>query len=111
MLAPQHERIRSSSADFRSTGSSSSLRRPDNEVRSEESALVLHPYKPPPEDIDDLELVKGETIRIISRITATSSPGWWLGSNLRGKSGLFPSNYVELIPQPPKQSEWTPQIY
>jgi len=48
--------------------------------------------------------VEGETIKIINKITA-SGQGWWLGSNSRGKCGLFPSNHVELIPKPPKQSE------
>lgn len=24
--------------------------------------------------------------------------GWWSGTNARGQSGLFPSNYVELLP-------------
>ncbi|KJH42579.1 SH3 domain protein [Dictyocaulus viviparus] len=41
---------------------------------------------------DELKLVRGDTIRVFDK----SSDGWWKGEN-NGRTGWFPSNYVEEI--------------
>ncbi|KAK2068732.1 hypothetical protein P8C59_003360 [Phyllachora maydis] len=43
---------------------------------------------------NELELRDGETITNIEMV----DDDWWMGTNSRGESGLFPSNYVELVP-------------
>ncbi|KAF8381377.1 nck-1 [Pristionchus pacificus] len=53
-------------------------------------ALVKFSYEPKLED--EMELTKGETITVVER----SSDGWWKGE-CRGKTGWFPSNYVEEV--------------
>jgi len=42
---------------------------------------------------NELELKEGETVINIEMV----DEDWWMGENERGESGLFPSNYVELI--------------
>ncbi|CAL1587793.1 unnamed protein product [Knipowitschia caucasica] len=44
------------------------------------------------EEGDELEFRAGDVIEVLDR----SDPLWWKGK-LRGKSGLFPSNYTELL--------------
>lgn len=44
------------------------------------------------EEGDELEFNAGDIIEVLDR----SDPAWWKGK-LRGKSGLFPSNYTELL--------------
>jgi hypothetical protein len=42
---------------------------------------------------NELELTEGETVTNIDMV----DDDWWMGTNSKGESGLFPSNYVELI--------------
>ena len=42
---------------------------------------------------NELELREGELVTNIEMV----DDDWWMGSNSRGESGLFPSNYVELV--------------
>lgn len=44
-------------------------------------------------DQNELDLMAGDVIRILERDLET---GWWTGE-LNGRTGLFPSNYVEEI--------------
>ncbi|KIJ62756.1 hypothetical protein HYDPIDRAFT_176231 [Hydnomerulius pinastri MD-312] len=50
------------------------------------------------EDPNDLSFHAGEVIEII---TETNSD-WWTGRSKAGKQGLFPSTYVEKLPQAPQ---------
>ncbi|KAF9223451.1 SH3-domain-containing protein [Gyrodon lividus] len=51
------------------------------------------------EDPNDLSFHAGEIIQIITETNAD----WWSGRNTSGKQGLFPSSYVEKLPQfPPR---------
>lgn len=59
--------------------------------RSELSALVQFDYEKAEDN--ELELREGEHVTAIE----TVDENWWMGQNARGESGLFPSNYVELI--------------
>lgn len=44
-------------------------------------------------DVDELSLKVGDVIQIVSN----SNEGWWQGK-LGGRTGLFPANYVEMLP-------------
>ena len=60
-----------------------------------EHCEVLFPYKSVNED--ELDLVPGQVIRIISR--DLEDPGWWKGS-FNGKVGVFPDNFVKIVSSP-----------
>ncbi|KAL4816723.1 SIR2-like domain-containing protein [Aspergillus spinulosporus] len=67
---------------------------PENETTT--SAKAIYDYTPKPDYYaSDIPLRTGEIVYDIDR----SSEGWWLGTNSAGKSGLFPSNYVRILPQ------------
>jgi hypothetical protein len=44
---------------------------------------------------NELELRDGERITNIEMV----DEDWWMGQNSRGEVGLFPANYVELVPE------------
>jgi myosin I len=52
---------------------------------------ALYPYSA--SDSDELSFQEGEIIYIVSE----DSSGWWNGKLITGKTGLFPSNYIEKI--------------
>lgn len=56
-----------------------------------ETAVVQYDY----EKVEDneIELKEGEHVTDIEMV----DENWWMGINAHGESGLFPSNYVELI--------------
>ncbi len=54
-------------------------------------ALVQYDYEKAEDN--ELELREGEYVTNIEMV----DDDWWMGQNPRGESGLFPSNYVELV--------------
>ncbi|CAG8951469.1 hypothetical protein HYFRA_00007385 [Hymenoscyphus fraxineus] len=54
-------------------------------------ALIQYDYEKAEDN--ELELVEGEIVSNIEMV----DEDWWMGTNQKGESGLFPSNYVELI--------------
>ncbi|GAB0092469.1 SH3 domain-containing protein [Sergentomyia squamirostris] len=58
-----------------------------------ELCRVLYPYDPLNED--ELELLEGDIITILSK--DLPDKGWWKGE-LRGKVGVFPDNFVSILP-------------
>ncbi|KAK0729426.1 hypothetical protein B0T21DRAFT_292135 [Apiosordaria backusii] len=54
-------------------------------------AVVLFDYEKAEDN--ELELREGEFITNIDQV----DPDWWMGTDARGQSGLFPCNYVEII--------------
>ncbi|KAM0253935.1 hypothetical protein ACHAQJ_007058 [Trichoderma viride] len=54
-------------------------------------ALVQYDYEKAEDN--EIDLVEGEYVTNID----TVDEDWWMGTNARGESGLFPSNYVELV--------------
>jgi hypothetical protein len=54
-------------------------------------ALVQYDYEKAEDN--ELELKEGEYVINIEMV----DDDWWMGQNVHGESGLFPSNYVELI--------------
>ena len=58
---------------------------------SEKRALVQYDYEKAEDN--ELELKEGEYVTNIDMV----DDDWWMGQNSRGETGLFPSNYVELV--------------
>jgi len=65
-----------------------------------EMCRVLFPYEAAVED--ELTLKEGDIITLLSR--ELPDKGWWQGE-LRGKVGVFPDNFVEII-QPEEVNEF-----
>ncbi|CAL7941782.1 unnamed protein product [Xylocopa violacea] len=70
---------------------------PNNKPRVQKPALPRLPkarslYDYDPQDLDELALKEGDILEIIKE----HKGGWWQG-RLKGKTGLFPSNYVVKI--------------
>lgn len=59
-----------------------------------EMCRVLFPYEAANDD--ELTLKEGDLITLLSREVADQ--GWWRGE-LRGKVGVFPDNFVEVVQQ------------
>lgn len=59
-----------------------------------ERAKVIFDYEP--ENPDELKLTVGEVITVITK-DIPDTEGWWEGE-LNGKVGVFPTNFVELLP-------------
>ncbi|XP_020711959.2 SH3 domain-containing kinase-binding protein 1 isoform X2 [Athalia rosae] len=64
----------------------------DKDKHKRELCRVLYPYEALNED--ELTLVEGEVVTIISK--DAPDKGWWKGE-LRGRIGLFPDNFVEIL--------------
>ena len=45
---------------------------------------------------NEIDLVEGEYVTNIEMV----DEDWWMGQNSKGETGLFPSNYVELVEEP-----------
>lgn len=58
-------------------------------------AEALYNYVPTAANVSDLGLIAGDIITNIEK----PDENWWRGTNARGQSGLFPSNYVRILPQ------------
>lgn len=54
-------------------------------------AIATYEYEAAEEG--EIGFTEGETIEAIDQI----DEGWWSGTNSKGETGLFPSNYVELV--------------
>lgn len=54
-------------------------------------ALVQYDYEKAEDN--EIDLVEGEYVTNIDMV----DEDWWMGTNARGESGLFPSNYVEIV--------------
>lgn len=64
-----------------------------------EQCKVIFAYKPLNED--ELDLKEGEIITILSK--DLPDKGWWKGE-LKGKVGVFPDNFVQVISPDGKQN-------
>jgi len=65
-------------------------------------ALISYDYEKAEDN--ELELTEGEYVTNIEMV----DDDWWMGSNSKGESGLFPSNYVELVEDDAPQHEPEP---
>lgn len=59
-----------------------------------ERAKVLFDYEP--QNADELHLKVGDVIRVLTK-DILNTEGWWEGE-LNGRVGVFPDNFVELLP-------------
>ncbi|KAK1477473.1 SH3 domain-containing protein [Colletotrichum abscissum] len=59
-------------------------------------AVIQYDYEKAEDN--ELELREGEYVTNIEMV----DEDWWMGTNSRGESGLFPSNYVELVEDEPE---------
>ena len=48
------------------------------------------------ENDDELNLTEGDMVKVLDQ----EEEGWWRGE-LKGKIGVFPSNFVEIVKGPP----------
>lgn len=62
-------------------------------TKSGKRALVQFDYDKAEDN--EIDLREGEHITNIDMVDAD----WWMGQNSRGEAGLFPSNYVDLVPE------------
>jgi len=67
---------------------------------------VLYSYKA--ENVDELSLDEGDIITILEKELEDS--GWWKGE-LGGKIGVFPDNFVELLPSEEVTHICSPVMY
>ncbi|KAI9474038.1 MAG: SH3 domain-containing protein [Benjaminiella poitrasii] len=74
--------------------SSSSNAIADSAVKSHSTikGMVVHEYKP--ENEDELKLMRGEYITVIDKL---EDDGWWKGMNENGNTGIFPSNFIQIL--------------
>lgn len=61
---------------------------------SVERAKVLYSYKA--ENEDELSIEPGQVITVLCK--SLDDSGWWKGE-LNGNVGVFPDNFVELLPE------------
>ncbi|EFP05572.1 CRE-MLK-1 protein [Caenorhabditis remanei] len=105
-LAPTPEHNRSVSYEETTTASTSTDSVPSVRIRSESSQISMDSPVPASEKCvaayeyeaqreDELALPIGSILRVIKY--ETQEDGWYLGS-LDGKVGMFPANYVRLLP-------------
>ncbi|KAI8063410.1 SH3 domain-containing protein [Gilbertella persicaria] len=55
-------------------------------------AMVIHDYKP--ENQDEIQLMRGEYVTVIDKM---ENDGWWKGTSENGATGIFPSNFVQVV--------------
>ncbi|KAG2227145.1 hypothetical protein INT45_003875 [Circinella minor] len=69
--------------------------------------MVIHDYDP--EKSDELKLLRGEHVTITDTM---GDEGWWTGINEAGQSGVFPSNFVQVLEEqhPPPRRARPPTI-
>ncbi|KAH7007100.1 hypothetical protein EDB80DRAFT_718218 [Ilyonectria destructans] len=71
---------------------------PDGSAPKEESSggcyMATAQYDFTPEDVDEIQFVKGEKIVNIEKAVYKD---WWLGTNAKGERGIFPRNYVTAL--------------
>lgn len=61
-------------------------------------AIVMYDYDKSADD--ELELRENDYVTNIEMVDAD----WWMGVNVRGEQGLFPSNYVEVVKEDEQQA-------
>ena len=68
--------------------------KPFSGKKPSERVIVMFPYEP--ENPDELKLFEGDIITVLDK-EVPDSEGWWEGE-VNGKVGMFPNNFVELLP-------------
>ncbi|KAF7542879.1 hypothetical protein G7Z17_g11193 [Cylindrodendrum hubeiense] len=66
---------------------------PQAPAQSQEGYRAIVQYDYERAEDNEVELVEGEYVTNIEMV----DEDWWMGTNSKGESGLFPSNYVEVV--------------
>ncbi|CAK7202180.1 actin binding protein [Sporothrix eucalyptigena] len=66
---------------------------PEHALASSGGVRALIQYDYEKAEDNEIELVEGEYVTNIDQV----DDDWWMGTNSRGETGLFPSNYVEIV--------------
>ncbi|KAF5962790.1 hypothetical protein FBULB1_13832 [Fusarium bulbicola] len=91
---------------------------PAQESQGGYRAVIQYDYEKAEDN--EIDLIEGDIVTNIDMV----DEDWWMGTNSRGESGLFPSNYVELVgdddseqpaaaaapPSPPPVAEPEPEL-
>ncbi|KAF5973590.1 cortactin [Fusarium coicis] len=64
---------------------------PAQEPQGGYRAVIQYDYEKAEDN--EIDLIEGDVVTNIDMV----DEDWWMGTNSRGESGLFPSNYVELV--------------
>ncbi|KAM0437459.1 hypothetical protein ACHAPT_001821 [Fusarium lateritium] len=64
---------------------------PEEEAQGGYRAVIQYDYEKAEDN--EIDLVEGEYVTNIDMV----DDDWWMGTNSQGESGLFPSNYVEVV--------------
>jgi hypothetical protein len=72
---------------------------PDAQGAGGKSALIMYDYEKAEDN--EIELKEGDYVTDIQMV----DDDWWMGRNSKGETGLFPSNYVELVDDQHQQPE------
>lgn len=56
-----------------------------------QSAVIIYDYSK--DEDNEIDLTEGQMVTNIEQV----DPDWWMGTNIHGESGLFPSAYVSLV--------------
>ncbi|EIW65762.1 hypothetical protein TREMEDRAFT_70420 [Tremella mesenterica DSM 1558] len=83
---------------------------PKNEVGGEDGfARAIALYEFVPTDPGDLGLKQGQKIMVLDKV---GQGEWWRGKDDRGKEGIFPVNYVEVVflPKDLKGGVWRSEL-
>uniref|UniRef100_A0A336LZJ7 CSON006248 protein n=1 Tax=Culicoides sonorensis TaxID=179676 RepID=A0A336LZJ7_CULSO len=95
LLRGSKSSLNSSREDLLSNASHDSYEAPSLPPKPvREFCKVLFAYQPANED--ELKLVEGDIITVLNK--ELPDKGWWKGE-LRGRIGVFPDNFVQLLPQ------------
>ena len=86
-----HDTARTVASTLASTNFGHDAGTPPEVFEGGKRALVQYDYEKAEDN--ELELREGEYVTNIQMV----DEDWWMGQNSRGESGLFPSNYVELV--------------
>ncbi|CAM1507310.1 Fc.00g069510.m01.CDS01 [Cosmosporella sp. VM-42] len=71
----------------------------DQQSQGGHTAVVQYDYEKAEEN--EIDLIEGHYVTNIDMV----DEDWWMGTNFKGESGLFPSNYVEIVEDGEEEEE------
>ncbi|KAI8366916.1 hypothetical protein BD560DRAFT_150396 [Blakeslea trispora] len=80
---------------------------PENDGNSKKKSCKIRFKKQMKLKLDEIRLMRGEYVTVIDQI---ENDGWWKGMNEAGATGIFPSNFAQIVDQeisPPQRPHRT----